>query len=83
MTQAEILAENAPVSTNPFPPSAVARLTGGLELLTIQTEAVNLAGSQVEDDLGRPPVEDNVASDKGGRVLAIIGEYGTGKPISS
>ena len=49
MTQAEILAENAPVSTNPFPPSAVARLTVGLELLTIQTEAVNLAGSQVED----------------------------------
>lgn len=67
---------------NPFPSSAVARLSPtAAELLTITTDAVRQATSYLDDYLKRggaasPTTREAEAQ---GNVIAIVGEYGTGK----
>src|SRR3954471_20055807 len=75
MVQNSIVPENFTAeSSNPFPASAVAQLSLGAELLTIETDAIRLARSQVDSYLS----ESN-RSKQIGNTLAIVGEYGTGK----
>ncbi|MEU4561838.1 BREX system ATP-binding domain-containing protein [Actinoplanes sp. NPDC023936] len=56
---------------NPFPPTAVAQVSHiGAETVTIQTAAIRTAVAELQDYLASPGA---------GRVLAIVGNYGTGK----
>ena len=65
---------------NPFPPTAVARLTPDLTVgLTVSTDAVRKVNALAERYLetGRLVSRDDVG--RKGNVLAIVGDYGTGK----
>ncbi|MEU8238102.1 hypothetical protein AB0C07_07655 [Actinoplanes missouriensis] len=56
---------------NPFPPAAVAQVSHiGAETVTIATTAIRQGVAELDDYLGSPGT---------GRVLAIVGNYGTGK----
>ncbi|MEY9887510.1 Cdc6-like AAA superfamily ATPase [Catenulispora sp. MAP5-51] len=67
---------------NPFPASAVARLSGyGPDQITIPTAAVRQALSYVEEYLrssSQREVSDQTTT-VSGNIIAIVGEYGTGK----
>jgi hypothetical protein len=69
--------------TNIFQVGGVARLSpGGLQYLTIQTEAVRLALDHLRDYLERTRTgrtSGQAKKKEDGAVIAIVGEYGTGK----
>lgn len=70
------------IYSNPFPASGVARLSSAAnELLTITTDAVKKGLSYLDDYLDRSGVVNNDVgqSESHGNVIAIVGEYGTGK----
>lgn len=67
------------LSVNPFPPGAVARLSAMQgELLTIQTRAVRQTRDFLADYLDRRGSTHELQAAQG-NVIAIVGEYGTGK----
>ncbi|HEV2783691.1 MAG TPA: hypothetical protein VGX25_30255 [Actinophytocola sp.] len=70
-----------PPRPNPFSPTAVARVTGfehsDASELTIETDAVREATSYLSAYLHAPPP--GAGQDPAGEVIAILGEYGTGK----
>lgn len=67
------------IYSNPFPASGVARLSSTAnELLTITTDAVKNGQSYLDDYLDRSGKIDNEIESQG-NVIAIVGEYGTGK----
>lgn len=90
MTQAE-----GTLRRNPFSPAAVARVldlddhSGGaelvtIELVTIETQALRETLRYLDGYLRPGPREeaagkDSASGDTGGAVLAIVGDYGTGK----
>jgi type II secretory pathway predicted ATPase ExeA len=70
-------AKDGPVAIgdNPFPSSAVARLADR-EQLTIETKAVQEATAYLDEYLAQAKKD---SADVHGSVMAIVGEYGTGK----
>ena len=69
-------------SPNPFPASAVARLSAlDTESVSIITPALEQALTYADDYVSRVRQEDTDTTNhsEGGNVIAIVGEYGTGK----
>src|SRR5258708_5583565 len=65
---------------NPFPASAVARLNPSEEeFWSVDTEALKQARSYLQDYLTRADKPEPDSDDVQGLVLAIVGDYGTGK----
>lgn len=80
MSSPERAALSTPLSANPFPPAAVARFDQlGLqtESPTVPTRAIRETESYVDEYLAATG-EDQPRQDRG-MVLAVVGEYGTGK----
>ncbi len=71
--------EPPPPRPNPFSPMAVAKITGFDESdavdLTVETESVRQARAYLSGYLAAEPAE----GDRAGEVIAVIGDYGTGK----
>jgi hypothetical protein len=75
------MAQSAP-SLNPFPATAVAPLAmPSSDFWSIETEALKQARTQLRDYLKRTGQEQRQPSRRNakGIILAIIGDYGTGK----